>query len=159
VGFEGTYPYSENNTYRSIGPPYSGVSFDMIKKASSMGLALGDNNFQGDSCEVMWQHPGEYRPHLVIIFKNSTYIDQAYDSYYIPVSSSDLYRQDRYNRVNTSMSIFLFIFGSNELLKLSQSWLKPKTDAKPVQSETKIIKENLNPKGKGKKPLWKRFKS
>lgn len=101
---------------RATAPNQPPAGFDM-------GVMLS-----GAPATISWFTQGDFHPILVIRFNSgSSPIVQSYENYQIHVSSSDVLSQERYNRIDTALSVALFAFtliGSTDLIIRVWNWRK-----------------------------------
>ena len=128
IGFEGAFPYPWNVSDILLGLPYEGVSLRAtVPNQPPTGFDMGVM-LTGAPVTISWFTQGDFHPILTIRFNNgSSPIVQPYENYQIHVSSSDVLLQERYNRIDTALSVALFAFtliGSADLIIKVWNWRK-----------------------------------
>jgi hypothetical protein len=141
VGFTGATVYSAQENVYPIGSQFE--SIDLTQQYEPMpfiGLAIGPK-IGGAPQTIVWKVQGDYAPTIVILFKNFTAITQTYPYLAVHVASVDVARSERYNRVNTALSIALvgfgFVEGAKILIELAEKRNQSKeSTAKPNMATT-----------------------
>ena len=122
IGFEGTSPYNESDQNAfSTGEfiinleeaPNDTLQSIILKKSVLVNSSLPKYP------EITWETQGDYYPYVVVYFNNSSSVRSTFTDYKIHVSGTDIEQQEKYSRINTSLTIVLFVFSlvaSMELL-------------------------------------------
>lgn len=59
---------------------------------------------------ITWENQGDFEPYITFVSSNYTVVTVSYPNYKIHVSGADVKRQERYARIQTSLTIVLFFF-------------------------------------------------
>lgn len=79
--------------------------------------------FYGSPKTITWLTEGDYCPTVTFFYSNSSTLVLHFPEYRIHVNSSDVLRQEEYNRINTALSISLFAFAAVGIIEiLSKIW-------------------------------------
>lgn len=121
IGFEGASPSNESQEQYNLNGEFvttlNEASNDtqrvlFIKKSAMKDLPIPSHS-------MTWETQGDYYPYITVYFLNGTSSHIPYSNYKIHVNTPDIERQDRYSRINTSLTIVLFflsLLASIELL-------------------------------------------
>jgi len=99
-------------------------------------------NFSKMHNSIVWNTEGDYSPYIVFIDSNETLNVIQFPDYKIHVSGSEVEKQERYSRINTSLTIALFCFTIIQIMLVLRD-INPTFFSKLLGNEP--IDENLNP--------------
>ena len=116
VGFVGALPYSENDEIITIGSGW-GISLKPTSKAPNIGISLGAG-LEGSSEVISFPVQGDYYPIINIFYDDFTTVRESYELHRLHVSGAETLRQERYSRINTVLSLSVFLFACVEIIHL-----------------------------------------
>jgi len=111
IGFEGATSYNESETdYVDGAFPIN--LYELQYEPSSIGYFKKGimKNFSLPVHSITWEMQGDYYPYITICYANNTIQNVRFEDYKIHVSGSDIEQQEKYSRINTSLTIVLFFF-------------------------------------------------
>jgi hypothetical protein len=143
IGFEGATIFNQLET----APPTGELLVNLHEtEANSTPIFYQRRvmqNFTLPKRQITWENQGDYSPYVIIYYKNGTASRIVFDDYKIHVVGSDVLQQEKYSRINTSITIVLFFFSviaSIELLvrlnsKKTENENSSKSNQKPKKKE------------------------
>ena len=147
VGFVGSLYYSAEGPALSNVPPIIRVN---LQNTSTYGLIIPSDVMPSKT--ITWDVQGDYSPFITIISRNGSKPNTViYQDYKIHVSPFVVVQQEKYSRINTTLSTALFIFAVVESLALIVRFLPKTWLVNPSNEDNKLSQ----PKPKKSEPYYK----
>ena len=120
VGFENAIPYNKSDWPNFVS---SGQIPIFLEYQPTPTAYLPDTTMPPRLMResITWNSQGDYSPFITFLYYNgtdATVITQDYPEQKIHVSGSDIVRQEKYSRINTWITIALFVFTTITILQL-----------------------------------------